>query len=135
MYASKMAPARPARPNNNQLLTRFKAKNLHLTRLKSLRFQTEECQISSQILIHCSTHHSCRMTASKLTWSQSKWTSAEPSLESDDTPGDALLRHRHPDPPIGRNKTSQDWSDFSCLGLLVRLLLASRCGLRVNFSI
>ena len=36
MYASKMAPARPARPNNNQLLTRFKAKNLQLTRLKSL---------------------------------------------------------------------------------------------------
>ena len=83
---------------------------------------TDKCQISLQILIHCLTHHSCRMTASNLTWSQSKWTSAEPSLESDDTPGDALLRHRHPSPPIGRNKTSQDWSDFSCLGLLIRPL-------------
>ena len=62
------------------------------------------------------------MTASKLTWSKSKRTSAEPSVESDDTPGDALLRHDHPSPPIGRNKTSQDWSNSSCFGGLIRRL-------------
>ena len=48
--------------------------------------------------------------------------SAEPSLESDDTPGDALLRHHHPKPPIGRNKTSQDWSNSSCFRVLIRRL-------------
>ena len=43
------------------------------------------------------THHSCHQTASKPTFSQSNLMSAEPSPESDDTPGDALLlRHHHP---------------------------------------
>ena len=120
MYASKMAPARPTRPNNNQLRARFESKNSLLTRLKSLWLRYG--QVSNKFIVNKfiarHTIHAAWQLQS-LPGVASKWTSAEPSLESDDTAGDALLRHSHPSSPIGRNKTSQDWSDFSWLGHLI----------------